>query len=229
MSVKHRTKVDTIIISDIHLGFKFSRAEKLIEVLDEYRFDRLILNGDIFDDLNFNRLNSEHWEVLSVFRHLSKFCEVVWIIGNHDGRIGELSRLIGVKVNSDYQWQAGKKKCLAIHGHQFDRFMYKNKLLSDFAGGVFYFLKRFEGKNEPLTHWIKKNNRSWLRMSDEVASGALKYAKAKGADYVFCGHTHISRKIEDVHIKYWNSGCWVEHPANLIILQGEEVTLKAIK
>ncbi len=222
-------KVDTLIISDIHLGFEFSRVAKLREILSQYRFKRLILNGDIFDDLNFNRLNSEHWEVLSLFRHLSKFSEVVWVIGNHDGRVDVLSRLLGVAVHTDYQWKVGRQKYLAIHGHQFDRFMSEDPVISNLAGNLFYFLKRFEGKNETLTRWIKKHNRSWLRLSDEVAFGAIKYAKAKGADYVFCGHTHLARTLEIGGIKYFNSGCWVELPSHLIILKGKEVELRKIK
>jgi len=229
MSNRGKIKVDTLIISDIHLGFKFSRVQKLITVLDGYRFKRLILNGDIFDDLNFNRLNSEHWEVLSLFRHLSKYAEVVWIIGNHDGRIDSLSRLIGVKVNNYYQWRAGKKKCLAIHGHQYDRFISRDPLVSGLAGGLFYFLKRFEGKNEVVTNWLKKHNRSWLRLSDEVALGAVKFARRRRTNYVFCGHTHLARQWEFNGIKYWNSGCWVEAPAHLITVKGEQVSLKVIK
>jgi UDP-2,3-diacylglucosamine pyrophosphatase LpxH len=224
-----KIKVDTLIISDVHLGFKYSRVTKLTEVLARYRFKRLILNGDIFDDLNFNRLNSEHWDVLSLFRHLSKYAEVVWVIGNHDGRADVLSRLLGVTVHDDYLWKVGRHNFLAIHGHQFDRFMYKNMVVGKLAGRLFYFLKRFEGKNEALTNWIGRHSRNWLRMSDEVAFGAIKYAKTKGASYVFCGHTHLARTLEFSGVKYFNSGCWVELPSSLITIKGDKVELKRIK
>ena len=229
VEAKRKIKVDTVIISDIHLGFKFSRVEKLIAVMADYRFNRLILNGDIFDGLDFNRLNSEHWEVLSLFRHLSKFAEVVWIIGNHDGRIDRLSRLIGVKINNYYLWRAGRKTCLAIHGHQYDRFISTNLLISNLAGAAFYFLKRFEGKNELITNWLKRHTRGWLRLSDEVAMGAIKFAQHHRANYVFCGHTHLARQWEFNGVKYWNSGCWVESPSYLITIKGETVTLVPIK
>lgn len=229
MSRGGKIKVDTLIISDIHLGFRYSRVAKLTEVLERYRFKRLILNGDIFDDLNFNRLNSEHWDVLSLFRHLSKYSEVVWVIGNHDGRADILSRLLGVTVRNDYQWKVGRKKFLAIHGHQYDRFISDKPVVGNLAGNVFYFLKRFEGKNEAITRWISKHNRSWLRMSDEVAFGAIKYAKSKGADHIFCGHTHLARTLEIGGIKYYNSGCWVELPSHLITIKGSKVELKKIK
>ncbi len=47
---------DTIIVSDIHLGSDMSRAGELIDVLNTWTFERLILLVDIFDDLNFKRL-----------------------------------------------------------------------------------------------------------------------------------------------------------------------------
>ncbi|MCY7360682.1 MAG: metallophosphoesterase, partial [Ignavibacteria bacterium] len=80
-------QIDTLIISDIHLGSKASRPLQVKEMLESYRFKRLILLGDIFDDLNFTRLNKEHWNLLSYIRKLSnpeKNIEVVWVEGNHD-------------------------------------------------------------------------------------------------------------------------------------------------
>jgi len=99
-----KEKIDTMIISDLHLGAHSSKAKELVVILLSYDFKRLILNGDIFDDFNFRRLNSEQWKILSIFRRLSKKCEVVWISGNHDGDALNLSRLIGVKVFRQYIW-----------------------------------------------------------------------------------------------------------------------------
>jgi UDP-2,3-diacylglucosamine pyrophosphatase LpxH len=44
--------VDTLAISDIHIGSDLCRAEALHRVLKRFRFKRLILGGDIFDHLN---------------------------------------------------------------------------------------------------------------------------------------------------------------------------------
>ena len=40
-------KIDTLIVSDIHLGLDLSRPKKMLEAIDKYKFKRLILNGDI--------------------------------------------------------------------------------------------------------------------------------------------------------------------------------------
>src|SRR5215471_15449472 len=50
------TTFDTVIISDLHLGSRLSRAADAVEMLQERTFRRLILLGDIFCDLNFARL-----------------------------------------------------------------------------------------------------------------------------------------------------------------------------
>mgnify|MGYP002624810842 CR=1 FL=1 len=39
----------TLLLSDLHIGFRFSRAEDILYVLNNTKFDRLILVGDIFD------------------------------------------------------------------------------------------------------------------------------------------------------------------------------------
>ncbi len=74
----------TLILGDVHLGSPLCRSIQLLEVLRKVHFDRLVLNGDIFDDLNFRRLKERHWEVLNELRMLQDRCEVVWICGNHD-------------------------------------------------------------------------------------------------------------------------------------------------
>lgn len=222
------TEVDTIIISDVHLGLSLSRATRLTEVLKKYRMKRLILNGDIFDDMNFSRLNSEHWDFISHVRHVSKFSEVVWIIGNHDGPALFLSNLLGVKIHHSYQWKESRVRYLAIHGHQYDRFISKNKFISDLAGWVYYMIQKIEHKNQFVTDLIKRYNRSWLRLSDEVARGAINLAHQHGARYVFCGHTHLPLEMSSGGVDYINSGCWVENPSSLIIIDKGEPKLVKI-
>src|SRR3954447_10698767 len=76
---------NTVILSDLHLGAETSRAREATRVLKENRFERLILLGDIFADLNFARLTKEHWKFLGYIRKLSnpkRNIEVVWVEGS---------------------------------------------------------------------------------------------------------------------------------------------------
>ena len=62
----------------------------------ELRTARLILNGDVFDSIDFRRLNKNHWKVLSLIRKLSDHLEIIWLCGNHDGSAEIVSHLLGV-------------------------------------------------------------------------------------------------------------------------------------
>lgn len=221
-----KEKIDTLILSDIHLGSKFCRSDKVLETLENYDFKRLILNGDIFDGLNFNRLHGEDWDVLSKIRKLSSVNEVVWINGNHDGDAALLSRLIGVRVYKNYSWEIKNKKAVAIHGHQFDRFLYKNIILSGITVSIYYLITRFDGKRNIFSNWLKKRSRSWLRLSREVARGAIYYARMRNARYIFCGHTHNPMKKEIGKIKYYNSGSWTEKPSSYIVIKGDDIKIE---
>jgi metallophosphoesterase superfamily enzyme len=123
--VEDRPLVDTIIISDIHLGSDVARSREVLELLRSYRFRRLILNGDVFDDLNFKRLSKDDWRLLSYFRKISsprRGIDVIWVVGNHDGGVAEiLTHLLGVPVHEEYAFEVAGRRILAIHGHQFDR------------------------------------------------------------------------------------------------------------
>src|SRR5437870_13294733 len=93
---------DTVILSDLHLGSEVSRAKAALQMLKAVSFNRLILLGDIFSDLNFGRLKKEHWQFLGYIRKLSnpkRQVEVVWVEGNHDRGLTEvMSHLVGVNV-----------------------------------------------------------------------------------------------------------------------------------
>ena len=48
-------KYQAIIVSDLHLGTKDSKAEEFITFLEKHPTDLLILNGDIVDGWALNR------------------------------------------------------------------------------------------------------------------------------------------------------------------------------
>jgi UDP-2,3-diacylglucosamine pyrophosphatase LpxH len=169
-------------------------------------------------------LRAEHWEILSKLRRLSKNHEVIWLHGNHDAAANILSRLLGITVRDKYIWHSAGKKFLAIHGHQFDRFLHDNIIISHVAFFLYDWLKRFN-PNGYFVGLIKKRSQTWKRNSAEVAKGALRLGRFLAVDYVFCGHTHIINTVENYGIKYYNTGSWVEKPSAFITVAGDEVRL----
>jgi UDP-2,3-diacylglucosamine pyrophosphatase LpxH len=223
-----KNSIDVLIVSDIHLGSDLSRVEKLTDVLKKYKFKKLILNGDIFNGFNFKRLPSAHWSILSFIRKLSRQSEVIWIKGNHDGSVEALTSLLGVRVYNQYLWENGGKKYLAIHGHQFDRFLHKNIIISSSAIFIYNLIQKLSGQSEIINSWIKRRSKDWLRLKKEVADGAIRYGRLKKVNYIFCGHTHSSDYKEKNGIKYYNSGSWTESPSSYITIKGREIKINMI-
>jgi UDP-2,3-diacylglucosamine pyrophosphatase LpxH len=205
---------NTLILSDLHLGAETSHAREATRVLREIRFERLILLGDIFADLNFARLTKDHWKFLGTIRKLSnpkRKIEVVWVEGNHDhGLANIMSHLVGVRVYEHYRWQYCGLRHVAIHGHQFDGFQVNRLRLSRLGTSLYLLLQKLDFKSKPIARLIDRLNTRWLRMSPKVASGALAYARHHGADRIFCGHTHEATHLEQDGIHYYNSGGWVD-------------------
>jgi UDP-2,3-diacylglucosamine pyrophosphatase LpxH len=222
-------ELDTLILSDVHLGSEVSRAREATALLSESRFRRLVLLGDIFSDLNFRRLTSDHWKFLSRIRKLSnpkRKVEVVWVEGNHDQGLSQImSHLVGVPVYRRYVWEYQGKRHVAVHGHQFDCFTRKNETLSRLGERIYYELQKLDGNRKRLSHFIDRVNTRWLRMESRVAEGAFLYARTGGAQRIFCGHTHVATHQHRHGIDYYNSGCWVDARPTYLAIDEEGVRI----
>ena len=205
---------DTIIISDLHLGSEVSRAPAALKMLKSASFNRLILLGDIFSDLNFRRLKKEHWLFLGYIRKLSnpkREVEVVWVEGNHDVGLTEvMSHLVGVRVYQEYAWEYCGVRHVAVHGHQFDRFVSRNSVLSTFLSALHLGLQKISFGKKRLMGFLERFDTSYLRLSEKVARGAIAHAKMKDASRDFCGHTHEALTLHRDGVEYYNSGSWTQ-------------------
>jgi len=220
---------DSIIISDLHLGSELSRAGDALEFLQSVTFKRLILLGDIFSDLNFRRLTREHWKFLSYIRKLSNprhEIEVVWVEGNHDRGLSEvMSHLVGVPAYQQYAWEYQGRRHVAIHGHQFDRFCINNFLLSRLGEFIYLHLQKIDFSSKRFARYLDRLSTRWLRLSAQVARGALSYAKQGKAERIFCGHTHVSMRREFDGVEYYNSGAWIDTHCTYITVSQQGVAI----
>ena len=220
---------DTVILSDLHLGSEVSRAAEALAFLQSTNFRRLILLGDIFADLNFGRLTKEHWKFLGHIRKLSNprhDIEVVWVEGNHDHGLAEImSHLVGVRVYEEYGWHYAGKRHLAIHGHQFDSFAIRNFRLTRLGQLIFLWLQKIDSKNQRLARYLDRLNTRWLRLSAQVAQGALSHAKKGGAERIFCGHTHVPLAAQRDGVEYYNTGAWVDLRCTYVTVNLEGVEI----
>jgi UDP-2,3-diacylglucosamine pyrophosphatase LpxH len=220
---------DTIILSDLHLGSEVSRASDAVRMLKSASFNRLILLGDIFSDLNFRRLKKEHWQFLGYIRKLSnpkREIEVVWVEGNHDHGLSDvMSHLVGIRVYEEYVWEYCGVKHLAIHGHQFDRFVSRNRVLSTFLASIHLGLQKFAFGKKRMIGFLERFDTAWLRLSSKVAGGALAHGKTKNVQRVFCGHTHEALNLSRDGIEYYNTGSWTQDSPTYVAIDNQGVRI----
>src|SRR5580693_773708 len=138
--------LDAVILSDLHLGSDNCQAKRIGRQLErivdgEMPTRRLILNGDVFDSIDFRRLTKTHWKVLSLVRKLSDHVEVIWLAGNHDGDAEIISHLLGVTVMDEIVLESGDRRILILHGHKFDAFLDKHPILTWIADCLYGFLQ----------------------------------------------------------------------------------------
>lgn len=225
--------LDAVVISDLHLGSENLQVKFISKFLHkiinkDIKTERLVLNGDVFDSHDFGRLKGSHWEVVSLLRRISKKVEVDWICGNHDLSADILSCLLGFHVYDELIIESGRKRILAIHGHQWDEFIKKHPILTGMGDAVYNLLQRLD-RSHKLARGAKHSSKTFLRCSDKIKAGAARHAKSKNCDAVVCGHTHHAIADLESVVPYFNSGCWTERPCSYLTIRDGEVSIKYVE
>ena len=149
---------------------------------------------------------------------------MVWVLGNHDRHLAHLvAKLFGIETTETFRWSYGGRSYVALHGDRFDCFISNYTRIAEFLSRGYAFIQRW------LSRPASGRSCSIGRMSASAASahrsrpGARGYASDNAVDVIVCGHTHRpSRKVFDETgpgggaIEYFNTGCWVEHPASFV-------------
>jgi len=227
MKTEKKKKIThTLIISDVHLGSRVSRSREAAHLLKQYEFRKLILLGDIFDDLNFNNLREEDWKFISMIGKYCRTHKVRWVEGNHDFGLAKIfGAMIGAKVFRVYRWQIGGKKYAAIHGHQFDNFLVDNYFISILATRIYNIIQMADFSDKRISRYLKRSSKGWLRLSGKVARRAILYARLHRIDYIFCGHTHKAMEERRGSVHYYNSGCWTDIPQTFITVDQDNIRI----
>ena len=222
-------KYQAIVVSDLHLGTKDSKAEEFIEFLEKHPTDLLILNGDIIDGWALNRgakWKKQHTKVISKLLKLSNKTQIIWIRGNHDEFLQEFmgNHFGGIEIREDYVLDIRNtvESYYIFHGDVIDIFITKYKWLSK-IGAIGYdfalWLNRWYNKYrvwrklpyQSISQKIKSGVKAATNYVNDFEVTALSMASKKGCHGVMCGHIH---QPEDRMIngkRYLNSGDWVEN------------------
>jgi UDP-2,3-diacylglucosamine pyrophosphatase LpxH len=223
-----KTNYKTIIVSDVHLGTKGSKAKEIARFLKQFHCDNLILNGDIIDGWQLKKSGSWKRKHTRFFNRVLKMMEnqstnVYYLRGNHDDFLDQILPLqIGrLQILADMTYESNGKTFFITHGDVFDSITTNLRWIA-YLGDVGYtFLLwlnrvvnyyRFK-KGLPyfsLSQFVKGKVKQAVSYVDDYETELAKMAKAKGCDGIICGHIHKAenRMIDGIH--YLNSGDWVE-------------------
>ena len=229
-----RTWIDarSVFLSDLHIGWRYSRAQWLLDKLSAVRCEYLYLVGDTFEWTE----SSKDWldkgtkalrRAIEVLQ--SRGTSVFLISGNHDYRLIEVnSPLDCPTVPYCNHLSVRKQSFLIIHGDIFD-LQYKHKGSSSERVGSYMYSKLLwlggvlqsrgimppRGVNHWATLWKSqfKDARVHMRRFQRFM---VKLSEIHRHDGVICGHIHRPAALETVHGLYFNCGDWVEHKSVLV-------------
>jgi UDP-2,3-diacylglucosamine pyrophosphatase LpxH len=239
-------KLKAIIVSDLHLGTKDSKAKEFIEFLDTHPTDLLILNGDIIDGWALNRgakWKNNHTKVISKILKLSNKTKIIWIRGNHDEFLTEFigSSFGHIEIRDDYRLEVSDSKYYYIfHGDIIDVFITKYKWLAklgsigyDLALWVNRIYNRYRAFRklpyQSISQEIKKKVKAATNYINDFETAAIKLANKHNCKGVICGHIHqpANMMLENGH--YLNSGDWVENRTAILLDNEDNLTLFTFK
>jgi len=222
--------MNTLVLSDIHIGSKGCRAEEVLGLLKTENYERIILVGDIIDGWLFKRYRKFSYEQTKVIRELlkqSKNKEIIWISGNHDEFLREYTPTqIGNILVVDEFVENGIWFC---HGDKYDGVI-KLKWLGvlgsigyDMAIVIDRLLKKF-GKKTSLSKYLKDNVKAAISFMVDFENEMVRQTKKRNCHTVVCGHIHnpSDKNIND--IRYVNTGDWVEN-CSYVMYNGNNLKL----
>lgn len=221
------SKSEAIIISDIHLGSHICQSDKIVKFLQtiEFRTNHLIINGDLFDNWNFSRLNHNHWLVLKTIRKASEKIRTTWISGNHDGPAEIISHLLNVEFIEEYRFLSGDKKYIVLHGDIFDDYITKYPRLAKIADYIYRLIQKLD-TSLYLARKLKRSSKTFLRAVEMVHNRAIEYCRHNKSDVICLGHTHNATMVESGGICYYNSGSWTDTVCTYLTINNGTTEIK---
>lgn len=218
----------SMFLSDIHLGARGCKADRVLDFLRSNDADTIYLVGDILDTWHplVPQWTPTHDEILRLlFRRAGSGRRVIYLPGNHDDAMrAHCDRAAGrfEVVEQSVHETADGRRLLVLHGDCADIRLFRSHLATRIGSRVDGALRALDDRLNQWGRTLHPNDRSLI----EVLLGAIKammnfgdgfetrltdMAAARGLDGVICGHSHQAA-LHDDHggILYANCGDWVD-------------------
>jgi len=234
----------SVILSDVHLGTRDSRAHEAVEFLKSCRCDKLILNGDIVDGWairNGGKWKASHTRfVRAVLKKMEKEgTEVIYLRGNHDDILERFLPIAFGKLTIEHEYILATDwgNYLIIHGDGFDSITTNHRFIASIGAIGYAFLLRI---NRLYNRWRSLRGKPYYSVSKDIKAGVKsavsfidhyeerlqRYVCKRNCVGIICGHIHTAAdKILEDGTHYLNSGDWVESLTAIVEKQSGEFEL----
>lgn len=242
MQDKAPTTFRSIFLSDFHIGAKNLNSTGLLDFLRTTESQTLYLVGDIIDGWKLNKRwywTEEASQIFDeLFRKAHEGTKIVYITGNHDETVREISILKRMRYAARLNIQIKNRVIhrtargmdfLVLHGDQFDRAIVRGPLsrwtdrLYDYLVETFHKRKKLnieiEGKVKrfSLSKFLSYHGQVALNILNNYETALTREARRSDVEGIICGHTHIAALKQIGAITYANCGAWLKGEGTAIV------------
>jgi UDP-2,3-diacylglucosamine pyrophosphatase LpxH len=226
-------KIEALFISDVHLGFRGSNSQQVLDVLKKYQPETLFLVGDIIDGWMLKR--KFRWSQIqtNVLRKILSYSKngtkVIYIPGNHDEFLRQyLDMSFGnIEIHDEYIWN----DTYITHGDLYDGVV-KLKWLGvlgsigyDMAIAIDRRLKKW-GYKRSLSKFLKDKVKEAVKFIVSFEEEIVRQGIKHNCSTVICGHIHHPEDKIINNVRYLNCGDWIENNSYIIYNNGEYTVIK---
>lgn len=223
----------TIVMSDVHLGSKWSKTREATRFLMSNSCETLILCGDIIDGWAILRGKKAKWKrrhtnFIKTLLDISHRTRIVYVRGNHDDFLDRIVpvNFLGISIVRDWVYESFGRRYFVLHGDVFDRVASSMSWLA-MVGDVGYSLllwanriynRRRVKRGLPYYSFagkIKQKVKSSVYVND-FERHVVDMARSKECDGVICGHVHRPEMRDMGGVAYLNAGDWIESLSALV-------------
>lgn len=229
-----RYHYNTIVLSDIHLGTKGSKAKEICIFLKYNTANKLILNGDIIDGWRLQKSAKWKKQHTKFFKRIIQMVEnygteVIYTRGNHDDFLDQIIpfKMGKISIQRDYILTSNNKSFYVVHGDIFDSITTNLRWIAMLGDVGYTFLLWFNQRYNDyrsrkgfpyysLSQAIKTKVKSAVSYISNYEDQLVELARLKKCDGIICGHIHQPAIKYYGDLIYMNSGDWVESLSALV-------------
>jgi UDP-2,3-diacylglucosamine pyrophosphatase LpxH len=238
-------KYKSIFFSDTHIGSRNCNIEKLLDFLKNNESENIFIVGDFIDGWElkhrWNWNTSYNTLIQKLLRKSRKGTQVYLIIGNHDDFLFHFEGLEFGNIHvrrKVIHFTSNGKKCLVIHGDQFDGIIRYAKWLQKIGSHLYNLiidvntfanriLRKF-GLAYSFAKTIKQNTKAALNFINKFEECVVSAAQQDNCDIVISGHVHSPSDKQINGVRYINCGSFQEDEYHVVV-ENENGTIDLIK